>query len=147
MKTGKQGRKLIRQFEGCRLEAYRCPAGVWTIGIGHTGKVGNAKICEGMKISVKQCDELFTKDLEKFEREVEHYDKIYHFNQNEFDALVSFAFNIGNINQLTSGGTRTRETIARKMLLYNKSAGVVLAGLTRRRKAEQELFIREVTQA
>ena len=68
------------------------------------------------------------------------FDGIYHWNQNEFDALVSFAFNVGSIDQLTAKGTRTRAEIAEKLPAYNKSGGVVLNGLTRRRIAEQKLF-------
>ena len=72
------------------------------------------------------------------------YDKQYDFNQNEIDALVSFAYNIGSIKQLTANGTRSRATIAAKMLQYNKAGGKVYNGLTRRRKAERTLFLTKV---
>jgi hypothetical protein len=72
---------------------------------------------------------------------VTKYDSKYHWNQNELDALVSFAYNIGSIDQLTANGTRNRAQIAKKMLEYNKAGGKIYAGLTRRRKAERALFL------
>lgn len=137
LKTGQAGLELIKQFEGCRLKAYKCPAGVWTIGYGHT--VG---VTAGQTITQADADKLLVKDMEKYEAKVNKYYEKYRWNQNEFDALVSFAYNLGSIDQLTAGGTRSRTTIANKMLEYNKAAGKVLSGLTRRRKAEQELFLR-----
>lgn len=136
MKTGQAGINLIKQFEGCRLEAYKCPAGVWTIGYGHTGNVK-----QGDKISQAQANAYLVADLAKFETNVNKYNSKYSWNQNEFDALVSFAYNIGSIDQLVANGTRNRATIAEKILLYNKAAGKVLAGLTKRREAERSLFL------
>ena len=136
LKTGQAGIDLIKKYEGCRLDAYKCPAGVWTIGYGHTGGVQ-----PGQKITQAQAEAILIADLEKFERKVYAlYDK-YRWTQNEFDALVSFAFNIGSIDQLTAGGTRSREVIAEKMLLYNKETGKVLSGLTKRRQEERALFL------
>lgn len=135
MKTGQKGINLIKQFEGCRLEAYKCPAGVWTIGYGHTGGV-----YQGQKITQVQADAYLRADLEKYEKKVAQYSQ-YVWRQNEFDALVSFAFNIGSIDQLTANGTRDRTTISEKILLYNKAAGKVLNGLMRRREAERQLFL------
>ena len=137
LKTGQAGLSLIKQFEGCRLTAYKCPAGVWTIGYGHT-----AGVKQRQKITQEQADGLLTEDLQKYEKKVDKYDGRYRWNQNEFDALVSFAFNVGSIDQLTANGTRSRAVIAEKILLYNKAAGKVLSGLTKRRKAEQELFLK-----
>lgn len=137
LKTGQAGLNLIKQFEGCRLTAYRCPAGVWTIGYGHTGNVA-----AGQTITQAEADRLLVADMEKYEKKVNKYFDMYKWNQNEFDALVSFCFNVGNIDQLTAKGTRSRTVIAEKILLYNKAAGKVLAGLTKRRKAEQELFLK-----
>jgi GH24 family phage-related lysozyme (muramidase) len=146
MKTGTKGIELIKSFEGCRLEAYKCPAGVWTIGYGHTGTVDGKKICSGMKISVAKATVLLKTDLEKFEKKVAKYKK-YKWTQYEFDALVSFAYNHGTITDLTALGTRKKNVIARKLLAYNKARikGVLtpLPGLTRRRKAEQALFTAE----
>lgn len=138
MKTGQEGIDLIKRYEGCRLDAYKCPAGVWTIGYGHTGDVK-----PGQRITQAQADAILIADLEKFEKKVNIYYSRYRWTQNEFDALVSFAFNLGSIDQLTAGGTRSREVIAEKMLLYNKAAGKVLPGLTRRRNEERALFLRK----
>ena len=137
LKTGQAGLNLIKQFEGCRLTAYKCPAGVWTIGYGHTGNVA-----AGQTITQADADRQLVTDVEKYEKNVNKYHEKYRFNQNEFDALVSFAFNVGSVDQLTANGTRSRAVIAEKILLYNKAAGKVLAGLTKRRRAEQELFLK-----
>ena len=142
LKTGQAGLNLIKQFEGCRLTAYKCPAGVLTIGYGHT-----AGVKAGQTITQAQADKMLVEDVERFEKNVNKYYNKYRWNQNEFDALVSFAFNLGSIDQLTAGGTRSREVIAQKMLQYNKAAGKVLAGLTRRRQAEKELFLKNCTGA
>lgn len=136
MKTSQTGIDLIKKFEGCRLDAYRCPAGVWTIGYGHT-----AGVTAGQKISPAQAEAYLRADLEKYEKKVEKYADRYRWTQNEFDAMVSFAYNIGSIDKLTANGTRTKTVIAEKILLYNKAGGEVLAGLTRRRQAERELFL------
>ena len=134
--TGQAGIKLITSFEGCRLTAYKCPAGVWTIGYGHTRGVQ-----QGQTITKAQAARLLAEDLERYEDNVNKYYDRYRWSQNEFDALVSFAYNVGSIDKLTAGGTRSRQEIADKMLLYNKANGKVLAGLTRRRQAERELFV------
>lgn len=137
MKTSKTGLDLIKTFEGCRLKAYKCPADVWTIGYGHTG----SDVKQGMVITQAEADRLLQQDLERFEKNVMKFNNKYHWTQNEFDALVSFAFNIGSIDQLTANGTRTKAQIAQAMLLYNKAGGKVLPGLTKRRQAERQLFL------
>lgn len=141
MKTSQTGINLIKQFEGCRLTAYKCPAGVWTIGYGHT-----AGVKQGQRITAAQAENYLREDLEKYEKKVEKYSS-YGWNQNEFDALVSFAYNVGSIDQLTANGTRSRAVIADKMLSYNKATGKVLAELTRRRQAERQLFLKSCTGA
>ncbi len=137
-----KGLDLIKSFEGCRLKAYLCPAKVWTIGWGHTGfvKFYNKNVCEGMTITLSQADELLKNDCQKYVNHVNTYMKKYSFNQNQFDALVSFAFNIGNIKQLTKNGTRSITQISNKIPEYRKANGKVLTGLIRRRNAEKELF-------
>lgn len=135
MKTSQTGIDLIKKYEGCRLESYICSAGIWTIGYGHTKGVK-----QNDKITQAQADAYLAEDLSEFEKKVAKYEK-YKWNQNEFDALVSFAYNVGNIDKVTAGGTRTKKEISEKILLYNKAAGKVLAGLERRRKAERALFL------
>lgn len=136
MKISQNGIDLIKSFEGCKLTAYKCPAGVWTIGYGHTGDVK-----QGQTITSDYAETLLRSDLVRFELKVSKYDPQYDWNQNEFDAMVSFAYNIGNIDQLTDRGNRSKEVIAEKILLYNKAAGQVLNGLIRRREAEMALFL------
>ena len=137
MKTSSKGVSLIKSFEGCRLKAYKCPAGVWTIGYGHT-----AGVKSGDTITQEQADDYLRNDLAKYEKSVMKYDGIYHFNQNQFDALVSFTYNcgVGNLKNLTQSGKRTLAQISTKLPLYNKAGGVVLRGLQRRRAAEKDLF-------
>lgn len=137
MKTSQTGIDLIKRFEGCYLTAYKCPAGVWTIGYGHT-----AGVTAGQKISQAQAEVYLRADLEKYEKKVEKYADKYRWTQNEFDAMVSFAYNLGSIDKLTANGTRSKAVIAEKMLLYDKAGGKALAGLTRRREAERELFLK-----
>ena len=122
MKTSSKGVSLIKSFEGCRLKAYKCPAGVWTIGYGHT-----AGVKEGDTITQRQADDYLRNDLEKYEKAVMNYDGVYHFNQNQFDALVSFTYNcgVGNLKNLTQSGKRTLTQISTKLPLYNKAGGVV----------------------
>ena len=136
MKVSNNCINLIKKYEGCKLKAYKCPAGKWTIGYGSTSGVK-----QGMTITQSQAEDLLKKDLVRFENHVMKYDHIYHWTQSEFDACVSFCYNVGSINQLTDNGTRTKQQIASKMLEYNKAGGKILAGLTKRRKDEQALFL------
>jgi len=138
MKTSQRGINLIKQFEGVRLTAYKCPAGVYTIGYGHTRGV-----TRGMKITEKEASAFLTADLLNSEKAVERYDSVYHWNQNEFDALVSFTFNCGaaNLRSLLRNGRRNRSQIAATLPLYRKAGGKVLKGLERRRAAEKALFL------
>lgn len=141
MHISSRGVEMVARYEGCRLEAYLCPAGKWTIGYGHT---------QGVKpgdrlTSQEAARELLKKDLEKYESYVNEFvgKGIISFplNQNMFDALTSFCYNCGkgNLQKLVSG--RDAATVGSKMLLYNKGGGKVLAGLVRRRKEESALFM------
>ena len=137
-KINKSGLNLIKKYEGCRLTSYICPAGVLTIGYGHTGK----DVKPNQTITKKKAISLLKKDLARFERHVQSYNYIYEWTDNEFSALVSVAFNIGNIDQLTAYGTRTRSEIRSAMSKYVKANGKTLQGLVKRRKAELKLFNR-----
>ena len=138
MKISKNGIELIKCFESFSPKACKCltTEKYYTIGYGHYG----ADVKENQIITKQQAEELLQKDLEKFEQKVNKYNNVYNFNQNQFDALVSFCYNVGNIDQLTAKGTRTIKEISEKILAYNKSGGKVINGLTNRRKKEQELF-------
>lgn len=135
MKISDTGLKLIEKFEGLRLKAYQDSVGVWTIGYGHTKGVKS-----GDSITQAKAEEYLRSDVSTAESKVNKYLDNYGFNQNQFDALVSFAFNIGNIDGLTKKGTRTISEISSKFTAYNKAGGKVLSGLTTRRKAEKSLF-------
>lgn len=139
MNISSNGLNLIKKFEGCRLEAYKCSANVWTIGYGHTKGVK-----KGMKIAKTQAEKYLEKDIAKFVKHVNSYQDKYNFNQNEFDALVSFAFNVGSINQLTNNGLRNRTMIASKIPLYCNANGKRIQGLVNRRIAEKELFLKPI---
>lgn len=136
---------LVKEFEGLYLKAYRDEVGVWTIGYGITNAdkaITKVTVKAGLKITEKTADNWLERSLNsKYLQKVMKYDKKYNWNQNEIDALVSFAYNIGSIDGLTANGTRSRATIAAKILEYNKAAGKVYRGLTRRRKAERKLFL------
>lgn len=139
MRTSQNGINLIKKFEGCRLTAYKCAAGVPTIGYGHT-----AGVKMGQKITRVQAESFLKDDLVKYEKKVEKYNSRYGWNQNEFDALVSFAYNVGSIDKLTADGARSRQQIADKFMAYNKAGGKALSGLTARRREERTLFLKDV---
>lgn len=140
MKTSAAGISLIKKFEGCKLSAYVDPAGVLTIGYGHTGK----DVVPGLTITQIMADTLLATDLEKFEYKVMKYDPVYHWTQCEFDALVSFAYNIGSIDALTDNGKRDRQTIRSCMLLYRKAGCRILPGLEKRRILELRTFCSDI---
>lgn len=129
---------MIKSFEGCKLTAYKClpTEKYYTIGYGHYG----SDVTAGMKITKEKAEELLLQDCQKFVNHVNSYMDKYNFNQNQFDALVSFAYNIGNIKQLTANGTRTIAQISAKIPAYNNSCGKVLKGLVNRRAKEKALF-------
>lgn len=140
MRTSQKGIDLIKKFEGCRLEAYKCPAGVWTIGYGHTKGVQN-----GQKITQAQAEEFLIEDLKVYEKAVESCVKVP-LSQNQFDALVSFCYNCGSGALKTSTLLRLLNEgkyseAGEQFLRWNKAGGKVLVGLTRRREEERELFL------
>lgn len=135
MKVSDTGIALIKQFEGCVLQSYKDSTGKLTIGYGHTKGV-----YPNQKISQSEADNFLRQDLVSAEIAVMKYDGKYHWTQNQFDALVSFAFNIGSINQLTKSGKRTIAEISAKIPEYKKAGGKVLTGLVNRRLAEKALF-------
>ena len=143
MKLSNNGLDLIKSFEGLRLEAYKCISSerYYTIGYGHYG----ADVYKGMRITQDEATALLLKDCEKFVNHVNEYQKIYNFNQNEFDAMVSFAYNVGNIRQLTQKGTRAKKDIPVHMIEYCNAGGVRLQGLVRRRQTEIDLFNKPIS--
>lgn len=137
MNISDKGIAMIKEFEGLRLTTYSCAAGKKTIGYGHTG----SDVYYGQRITEREAETLLRADLARFERHVNSYDSAYGWTQNEFDAMVSFAFNVGNIDGLTYNGIRSKAMIADKMLSYCKANGKKIAGLVTRRQKERELFL------
>ena len=140
MKISENGLNLIISFEGFCPKATKAvkTEKYYTIGYGHYGK----DVVENQTITKEEALTLLKKDMKRFETKVMKYNNCYNFTQNEFDALVSFAYNVGNIDKLTAKGTRTKKEIADAMLLYIKSGGNVLDGLRKRRIRERELFLK-----
>jgi lysozyme len=143
---GAAGLALIKKFEGCRLKAYKPVSWekYWTIGWGHYG----ADVQEGQTITQAQADALLVADCQSYADVVDnptYCPLTAQLNANQRDALISFTFNCGAGSLKTLCKGRTLARICKAMALYNKSGGKVLAGLTRRRVAEQELFNTPVT--
>lgn len=140
MKISQRGIDLIKRFEGLRLKAYLCPANVWTIGYGSTGP----HFRQGGFITEAKAEALLRQDLARFEREVEAM--AGPSTQAQYDALVSFAFNVG-AQALKSSTLLKRHRAglhgpaADQFLRWNKAGKIVLPGLTRRRAAERKLYL------
>ena len=140
MKINNKGLELIKKYEGCRLLAYKCPAGVWTIGYGHT-----AGVKSGMAITKADAERLLLQNLKRFEEGVETLVKVP-LTSNQFSALVSFAFNCG-ISALRSSTLLKKLNVgnlngaAREILRWDKVNKKPVEGLTKRRKEEQKLFL------
>lgn len=138
------GLALVKAFEGLYLKAYKCPAGVWTIGFGHTGfRHKDGTVYEGRRISAEDAENLLRLDLAKFAKAVSLLVKVP-LNDDEFAALVSFHFNTGALSRstlLAMLNAGDRAGAADEFLRWNKVDGKPLAGLTRRRKSERNLFL------
>ena len=137
---GKAGLDLIKSFEGLKLRAYLCPAKVWTIGFGSTGP----HVTPGKVITEAQADELLQDDLDRFEAAVTRLVTVP-LTQNQYDALVSFAFNVGisaleRSTLLKRVNAKLFDQARAEFGKWNRGGGRVLAGLTRRRAAEAALF-------
>ena len=139
MNISQEGLSLIKKFEGCELEAYKCAANVWTIGYGSTKGVK-----EGMEISQERAEMLLLEDVEVFEESVNKLVEVP-LEQNQFDALVSWTFNLGSTNLKNSTllkvlNDKDYEGVPAQIKRWNKAGGKVLQGLIRRREAEALLF-------
>jgi lysozyme len=145
MRINDQGVNILHHFEGCKLQAYKCPAGVWTIGWGNTFYENGEKVKEGDTITQQRADELFLAILNDFGFKVRAALK-QPVGENRFNALLSFAYNvgIGNLKRSTLlkkvNINPTDETIRDEFMRWNRAGGKVLNGLTRRRKAEADLY-------
>lgn len=145
MKASDRIRNLIMGWEGCRLTAYRCPGGVLTIGYGHTG----SDVTPGLTISQQTADELFDKDLARVEDELQrwmHIDGVPRLTQGQYDALVSFAYNLG-VPRLRSS-TLWRKVImcpsdpsvAAEFMRWVNAGGKRMPGLVSRREQEAQIY-------
>lgn len=147
MKLTEKGINLIKEFEGLRLTAYRDSVGVWTIGYGNTFYEDGTTVKQGDKITQERADSLFLSILDKFAHQVHGaLTNPERVSDTQFSAMVSLAYNIG-IGAF-KGSTLLRKvnanpcdpTIPDEFPRWNKAGGKVLAGLTRRRKAEADLY-------
>ena len=137
--TSPKGIELIKEFEGFRSNAYLCPSGVWTIGYGHT-----ATVKPGMRITREQGEQLLVKDLQRFEAVVNQKVKVP-LTQAQFDALVSFTYNIGgrafsNSTLLKYLNKKAYDRAANELHRWVNGSTGRLEGLIRRRQAEYKLF-------
>lgn len=145
MRASENGINLIKRFEGCRLTAYQDSVGVWTIGYGWTQPVDGKPVGKGMTITQQKADDLLKQGVVQYEAGV-HGLVTVQLNQNQYDALVDFAYNLG-VNAL-KGSTLLKKLnagdyagAANEFTKWNKAGGKELAGLTRRREAEKSLFL------
>ena len=142
MNISQKGIDLIKKFEGCRLTAYKCPSNVLTIGYGHTG----SDVYIGKRITQEEADKLFSMDLKIHENNVNKLVKVS-LTQNQFDALVSFEFNIGygqfsKSNLLKLLNEKKYKESAEQFESWVYSNGKVLQGLVKRRTEEKNLFLK-----
>lgn len=145
MQISNNGIALIKQFEGCRLTAYQDSVGVWTIGYGWTQPVDGKPIRAGMTIKQDTAERLLKTGLVSYENDVARLVKVG-LSQGQFDALVSFTYNLGARSLSTSTLLQKLNAgdyagAADEFLRWNKAGGKVLTGLTHRREAERALFL------
>jgi len=161
VRTGEEGIKLIKHFEGCHYKPYLCPALLWTVGYGHVlyPEQNRLKLSErktfplhtshNREWSQEEVDDLLRKDLLRFENGVCRLLPNVSLKQNQFDALVSFSFNLGlgtlQRSTIRSALLRGDEEAAIDTLLkYCRAGGKILKGLQRRRAAEADLFFKHI---
>jgi len=139
MNISQEGLSLIKKFEGCEYNAYKCAAGVWTIGYGHT-----ADVKEGDLVTQQEADKILEEDMKEYEGYINSAVTV-DLNQNQFDSLVSWVFNLGPSNLssstlLTKINNKDWDNVPEQIKRWNKAGGKVLEGLIRRREAEALLF-------
>jgi lysozyme len=145
MRLNSAGIKILHDFEGLRLTSYLCPAGVWTIGYGNTFYEDGTPVRSGQTITKERAEQLFLFVVNRFASDVQNLLRRT-LNENQFSAIVSFAYNvgIGNLRKSTllrKVNANPRDTTIRaEFLKWNKASGRELAGLTRRRAAEAVLY-------
>ena len=145
MKTNQKGIDILHEFEGCKLEAYLCPAKIWTIGYGNTFYADGSPVKQGDKITIEQAKRLFDVILARFENQVRKL-VTSDINHNQFSALVSFTYNVGvgnftnsTLRQMVNANPNS-PNIREQFIRWNKAGGQVMQGLIRRRTAEANLY-------
>ena len=147
MKLNKEGADLIKEFEGCKLKAYQCSAKKWTIGYGNTFFEDGKPVLPGHAITQEKANQLFELISADFSAKVAKLVPS-HITPNQFGSLVSFAYNCGVVNLQKStllkkvNANHNDQSIRAEFLKWNKAGGKVLAGLTRRREAEANLYFK-----
>ena len=144
MKTSAEGISLIKKFEGCELYAYQCSANVWTIGYGHTKDVE-----PGMQITQEDAEQMLVDELHEYENYINEY-VTAPLSQNQFDAMVSWVYNLGPANLKASTllkvlNAEDYDGVPAQIKRWNKAGGEILDGLIRRREAEARLFKNDET--
>lgn len=138
-------KELVKEFEGCKLKAYKCPAGIWTIGYGNTQYENGKAVKEGDVITLERAEQLLEIILIKFVQQVLELVKS-NINQNQRDALTDFAYNCGVGNLKTStllkkvNADPKDKTIRAEFEKWTRANGKVLNGLVKRRNAEANLY-------
>lgn len=147
MQMTEEGLALIRRFEGFRASAYKCPAGIWTIGYGHTESAGPPAVVNGMTVSIAEAERILAADVANFAKGVAAL-LTQPLNVRQFSALVSFAYNVG-LGNFRGSSVRAAvnagdfAAVPRRLQLWVRGGGRVLPGLVARRAAEAALFVSE----
>lgn len=144
MKTSDHGIAFIKRWEGVKLNAYLCPANVWTIGVGHTAAMGDPKPVKGMRLSEAEADMILRRDLKAIERDIIAVVKAP-LSQGQFDTLVSFVFNVGIgafrkstlLKKLNAGDAKA---VPSELMKWTRAGGKVVQGLVNRRRAEADMW-------
>jgi lysozyme len=138
------GLATVKEFEGLRLKAYKCPAAVWTVGYGHTSAAGAPNVTPDLVITKEDAEEILARDMEQYEDGVRKYVKVG-LTQGQFDALVDFAYNAGvgalaKSTLLKKVNAGKFDEVPAEFMKWTKGGGKELPGLVRRRRAEVKLW-------
>lgn len=144
MRMSAAGLAIVKEFEGLRLKAYKCPAAVWTIGYGHTSAAGAPIVNPDLVITKDEAEEVLARDMEQYEEGVRKYVKV-DLTQGQFDALVDFAYNAGvgalqKSTLLKKVNAEKFDEVPAEFMKWTKGGGKELPGLVRRRRAEVKLW-------
>ena len=144
MRMSAAGLAVVKEFEGLKLKAYKCPAAVWTVGYGHTSAAGNPIVTPDLVISNAEAEQILERDMVQYEDGVKRFVKV-ELTQNQFDALVDFAYNAGvgalqKSTLLKKVNAGKFDEVPAEFMKWTKGGGKELPGLVRRRRAEVKLW-------